>query len=72
LEFSRSLTFMPARSFDTVQRLTNLFYRVRYGESELDGGQRRRLGRVIGQVESELEVLRPAPDGAMSGAMSPA
>ena len=67
LEFSRSLTFLPAGAFDAVQRLTGLFYRVRYGEAELDAGQRRRLMRVIGRVEAELTALRPA-----AGEMIPA
>jgi hypothetical protein len=72
LEFSRSLTFLPAAAFDSVQRLTNLFYRVRYGEAELDGGQRRRLGRVIARVEADLEALRAGPADAMPAGMSPA
>jgi hypothetical protein len=72
LEFSRSLTFLPAGAFDAVQRLTGLYYRVRYGEAELDGGQRRRLARVIGRVEAELESLRPAPGNAIPAGVAPA
>ena len=42
LEFSRTLTFLPAAAYETVRRLTHVYNRVRFGHSELDGGQRRR------------------------------
>ena len=58
LEFSRSLTFLPAGAYETVRRLTTIYYRVRYGEGDLEAAQRRRLGTVIGRLESELDSLR--------------
>jgi hypothetical protein len=80
LEFSRSLTFLPAAAFETVRRLTQLYNRVRFGDAELDGGQRRRLGTVISRLEGELGALAAAgglggratlrPVGAVSGAIS--
>ena len=54
MEFSRSLTFLPAAAYETVRRLTGVFYRVRYGGAELDAGRRLRLVNVIGRLEAEL------------------
>jgi transglutaminase-like putative cysteine protease len=64
LEFSRTLMFLPSEAYDTVRRLTEVFYRVRYGHSELSGGQRRRLGEVIARLEPRLAAT-PAPGAAM-------
>jgi len=60
LEFSDSLAYMPSEVYDTVRRLTNLFYRIRYGGAELQTPQRRRLINVIGRLES---AMGPAPKG---------
>jgi transglutaminase-like putative cysteine protease len=54
LEFSESLTFLPVDAFDAIRRLTDVFYRVRYGRAELTSSQRRRLTDVISSVESSL------------------
>lgn len=54
LEFSQSLSFLPAESYDAVRRLTQLFYRVRYGGAELPTPRRRRLGRVLERLSREL------------------
>ena len=59
-EFSRSLTFLPASAFRTVQRLTDVFYRVRYGDAELSPGSRRRLGSILGRLGAELSRVLPA------------
>lgn len=72
LEFSRSLTFLPATTYETVRRLTTLFYRVRFGDGDLDGGQRRRLGTVIARLERDLDLdkdpRRPGPAGSPAAA----
>ena len=60
LEFARSLTFLPAGAYETVHRLTEMFYRVRFGDAELDTGQRRRLATTIGRLAGELSPGRPA------------
>jgi len=39
LEFSRSLAFLPSEAYDMIQRLTVLFYKVRYGGTELPAGR---------------------------------
>jgi hypothetical protein len=54
MEFSQSLTFLPAAAYETIHRLTEMFYRVRFGKAELDGGQRRRLHTTIGRLSAEL------------------
>jgi hypothetical protein len=54
LEFSRSLAFLPADAYDIVQRLTVLFYKVRYGGTELPPARRRRLQSVLAQLSEEL------------------
>jgi hypothetical protein len=50
LEFSQSLGFLPANAYDTVNRLTELFYRVRFGRAELTPGQRTHVGVAVGEV----------------------
>ncbi|MDB5297575.1 MAG: hypothetical protein JWO31_3558, partial [Phycisphaerales bacterium] len=54
LEFARSLLFLPANAYETVRRLTEVFYGVRYGGRELNAGLRHRLGRVIARLDDEL------------------
>ncbi len=37
LEFSNSLSFLPTEVYDVpVRRLTQIFYRIRYGQQEID------------------------------------
>ncbi len=54
LEFVESLLFLPSDVYDTINRLTKLFYRVRYGGAELSIGQRKRLETVLSQLNSSL------------------
>jgi hypothetical protein len=54
MEFSRSLSFLPTGAYETVQRLTALFYKVRYGGIELPVARRRRLGNVLTRLAAEL------------------
>jgi Ca2+/Na+ antiporter len=54
LEFCDSLAFLPSHEYDTIYRLTRLFYRIRYGQSELDAGQQRRLGNVIDRLSKQM------------------
>ncbi|HXE54410.1 MAG TPA: DUF3488 and transglutaminase-like domain-containing protein, partial [Tepidisphaeraceae bacterium] len=55
LEFSRSLTFLPAGTYDTIQRLTRLFYEVRYGGVEMSPPRQRHLGNVLARLHNDLE-----------------
>jgi len=59
MEFSRSLSFLPSDAYDTVQRLTGLFYKVRFGRAELTEPQRRRLSTVISRLSFELSGAVP-------------
>ncbi len=54
MEFSQSLTFLPNEAFDSIRRLTNIFYRVRYGRHELTAAQQRHLRTVISQIAASL------------------
>jgi protein-glutamine gamma-glutamyltransferase len=54
LEFSRSISFLPTNVYDSIQRLTNLFYRIRYGRQEISNEQQRRLREVIHRLESSI------------------
>jgi transglutaminase-like putative cysteine protease len=58
MEFSQSLLFLPNQAFETICRLTNVFYRVRYGQAELSQGLRRRLSTVIAQLGENLATPR--------------
>ena len=57
MEFSDSLSFLPAEVYHSVRRLTEVFYRIRYGRHELSAGQREKLNRTLGEIE---QVLGPA------------
>ncbi|MGH7215338.1 MAG: DUF4129 domain-containing protein, partial [Tepidisphaeraceae bacterium] len=54
LEFSDSLAYLPSEVYDSIHRLTHIFYRIRYGHAELQGSQRRRLAKVIERVETAM------------------
>jgi transglutaminase-like putative cysteine protease len=55
LEFSRSIEFLPNEAFDTVNRLTKIFYRVRYGRHELSIAQQRHLAAVISKLNAIMQ-----------------
>ena len=59
LEFSRSLSFLPSGIYDTVLRLTRLFYQIRYGGAELTPPRRRRLQNVLSRLHHELDHSLP-------------
>jgi hypothetical protein len=59
LEFARSLLLLPSEAYETVIRLTRLFYRIRYGGQELSTGGQRRLGTVITQLDTRLDGVTP-------------
>lgn len=54
LEFSHSLSFLPNEAYETIVRLTEIFYRIRYGKSSVSAGQRRSLGRVVDRLSTQL------------------
>ena len=54
LEFSRSLLFLPGQTYDTIVRLTQLFYRIRFGGAKLSTAQRRHLSTVLDRLTGQL------------------
>lgn len=54
-EFSDSLTFLPNEAYDTIRRLTAIFYRIRFGRSELDPGRQKRLSTVLDRLGGVLD-----------------
>lgn len=53
-EWSESLTWLPTEAFVTIRRLTDLFYRIRYGDARLQPAQRRRLQAVLTRISNAL------------------
>lgn len=47
MEFSQSISFLPPAEYDLVHRLTQVFYRVRYGNHEVSPAQQRRLAKSV-------------------------
>jgi transglutaminase-like putative cysteine protease len=50
-EFSDMLSFLPNEVYDSVRRLTDLFYRIRFGGAELTPARRQLLGTVIERID---------------------
>jgi hypothetical protein len=55
MEFSDSITFVPNEVYDAVRRLTQIFYRIRYGNHQITSMQRQRLHKVINQIGAALQ-----------------
>jgi len=60
-EFAQSLAYLPPHAYDLVHRLTDLYYQIRYGGSELNGQRRGKVRKAIDEVEQILRasVRRP-------------
>ena len=58
LEFSAMLSFLPSEAYDRIYRLTKLFYRIRYGQIELDAAQQRRLASVVARLSQTMPRAR--------------
>ena len=53
-EFTRTLTFLPTEAYDTIDRLTRIFYRVRYGGANIQPAQQRRLENAVERLGESL------------------
>lgn len=53
-EFSRSLLYLPSRIYDQVSRLTEIYYRIRYGRTELSAARKANLIHVIQSIDQDL------------------
>jgi transglutaminase-like putative cysteine protease len=54
-EFADSLAYLPSENYDTIRRLTQIFYKVRFGQVQLTPPQRRRLHTVLQRLATSLE-----------------
>ncbi len=57
-EFTQTLTYLPTDAFDTVDRLTRIFYRIRYGGVSIQPAQQRRLANVVSRLADSLPPMR--------------
>jgi protein-glutamine gamma-glutamyltransferase len=55
LEFSRSLSYLPAGIYDDIFRLTEMFYRIRYGPPTQTAHPRRHLSAVVHRIQAALD-----------------
>jgi transglutaminase-like putative cysteine protease len=55
LEFSEMLSFLPSEAYDRIYRLTKIFYRIRYGQIELNAAQQRRLANVVAHLSQTMQ-----------------
>jgi transglutaminase-like putative cysteine protease len=53
-EFCRTLAFLPTDAYETIDRLTRIFYRVRYGGAHVQLARQRRLARIVSKLETAL------------------
>jgi hypothetical protein len=54
-DFSRGLTFLPTDAYESVEALTRIFYRVRYGNSRVQPAQQRRLSTAVDRLTESLK-----------------
>jgi transglutaminase-like putative cysteine protease len=54
LEFCRSLNFLPNVIYDDIYRLTQVFYRVRYGGADLNSHRQEHLAAAVSRIESAM------------------
>jgi transglutaminase-like putative cysteine protease len=53
-EFSDSLTFLPNEAYDTIRRLTQIFYTIRYGRRDLPHDEQKDLESTVDTLEPFL------------------
>jgi transglutaminase-like putative cysteine protease len=58
-EFGDALTFLPNQAYDTIRKLTKLFYSVRYGDRQLDHDEQKDLESTVHELGPIL-AHRPA------------
>jgi transglutaminase-like putative cysteine protease len=54
-EFSDSLAFLPNEAYDTIRRLTNVFYSIRFGRRQLPGDEQKDLEATVQGLEPILD-----------------
>lgn len=63
LEFSESLTHLPAEAYDSVHRITRIYYRIRYGRARLGAEYIRRVRGVLTRLEPALGPVKVKAKG---------
>jgi transglutaminase-like putative cysteine protease len=58
-EFSESLSYLPNEAYDTIRRMTRLFYAVRFGQRRLTGDEQRDLNAAVDALEPVLNLAAP-------------
>jgi len=58
-EFAQSLSYLPTEAYEGISRLTDIFYRIRYGQAELQPGLRRRLSTFTERIASSISRIGP-------------
>lgn len=53
-EFARQLSQLPADSYSAVNRLTEIYYKIRYGGQRLEPALQKRLERVVDRLEKAV------------------
>ncbi len=54
MEFANSLLFLPWGVYDSIRRLTQIFYRVRFGGMRLSSLRQRKLQGIVSRIGQEL------------------
>ena len=55
MEFADSLVFLSGAAYETIHRLTRIFYRIRFGKTELNARHQRRLEQVVERLTHDLD-----------------
>jgi len=58
-EFAGSLGFLPSEVYTKVGQITEVFYRVRYGDQPLATHELHQVDSVIADIDAKLSVQRP-------------
>jgi hypothetical protein len=59
MEFADSLVFLSGAAYETIHRLTRIFYRIRFGSAELHPRHQRRLEHVVERLAHDLDNGKP-------------
>jgi len=54
MEFSTSLAYLPNQAYDTISRLTQIFYRIRFGDKQLTPTQHRHLSSTVSRLSATM------------------
>jgi hypothetical protein len=59
-EFAQSMAFLPSEAYDTIKRLTDILYKIRFGRATLNHHRQRRLETVVQRLSQCLPVRKSA------------